>query len=70
MIDSLNDELKELERQRVAEMRKAEALQDELNHRGTGHEIEVEMRLKFESKLNNMYAMQREMEGNLDVMHK
>lgn len=43
-----------------------EELQEELAQRGSGHEYEVELRLKFESKLNQMFAKQRDLEVRLN----
>jgi hypothetical protein len=45
-------------------------LEEEIAHRGSGHENEVEMRLKFESKLNQMYAKLRETETKMTRVSK
>lgn len=37
-------------------------MEEEISHRGLGHEEEVGLRIRFEGKLNQMFAQQRDME--------
>jgi hypothetical protein len=41
-----------MESERLNEMRRRQELEEELASKGDGFEYEIEMRLKFESKLN------------------
>jgi chromosome segregation ATPase len=63
--NSLNESkefIKKLQRQLDLEIQKKEEMEDELMQKGSGHEEEVSTRIKFESKVNQMYAKQRDME--------
>lgn len=51
-----------LERERLQEQHRRLELEEEISHRGLGHEEEVELRIRFEGKLNQMFAHQRDME--------
>lgn len=70
VIDTLKKEVAEVERLRNKEAIKREDLEDELSHRGQDHEVEVAMRLQFESKLNSLYAAQRSLEGKLALANQ
>jgi hypothetical protein len=66
-IDDLIGDLKSLEHARLKEIARREELEEELLTRGSGHETEVEMRLKFESQLNHLYAVKQELEHKLET---
>ncbi len=56
----------ELERERTNERTLRLKLEEEYMQNSKNHEEEVQLRLKFESKLNSMHSMHRE----LDIKHK
>ena len=71
MIENINlsrQQLQQVQKDLMEEIRKREELEDELLQRGSGHEEEVTMRLQFESKLNQMYAKLRDMESKFELM--
>ena len=51
-----------LEHERLQEQHRRLELEEEISHRGLGHEEEVGLRIRFEGKLNQMFAQQRDME--------
>jgi chromosome segregation ATPase len=67
-ISSLKQELKSMQKDLQKEIEKREELEDELLQRGSGHEEEVSMRLLFESKLNQMYAKQRDLTTKVEQL--
>ena len=56
----------ELERERTNERTLRLKLEEEYMQNSKNHEEEVQLRLKFESKLNSMHSMHRE----LEIKHK
>lgn len=71
MLDNITlsrQQLQQVQKDLMEEIRKREELEDELLQRGSGHEEEVTMRLQFESKLNQMYAKLRDLESKLSLM--
>ena len=69
-IREMNGQLKLVENEKHTEQLKREELEEELQWRGRGHESEVETRLRFESRLNHLYAVKRELESELSVATK
>ena len=67
-INNVRNQLKSVQKDLQKEIEKREELEDELLQRGSGHEEEVAMRLLFESKLNQMYAKQRDMTTKLEQL--
>lgn len=65
-LEDIREQLNEAQGNLALETHRREELEDELQQRGSGHEKEVELRLKFESKLNQMFAQQRDLEVRLD----
>ena len=61
-IDHFRHKLGLMEHEMQQERHKREDMEEEISHRGSGHEEEVELRIKFETKLNQMFAKQRDME--------
>lgn len=67
-LEEAREQLRKFQRKLDLEIQRKEELEDELMQKGSGHEEEVNTRIKFESKVNQMYAKQRDMEtrtGNL-----
>ena len=56
----------ELEKERTNERTLRLKLEEEYMQNSKNHEEEVQLRLKFESKLNSMHSMHRE----LEIKHK
>lgn len=69
-IDFSKFQLQEIQKTLRVEVMKREEAEDELSRRGTGHEEEVELRLRFESKLNQMYAKLRDLEKNVSILNE
>ena len=69
-IINIRNQLKNVQKDLQKEIEKREELEDELLQRGSGHEEEVTMRLLFESKLNQMYAKQRDMTTKLEQLNE
>ncbi|OMJ72089.1 hypothetical protein SteCoe_29541 [Stentor coeruleus] len=67
-INNVRNQLKGVQKDLQKEIEKREELEDELLQRGSGHEEEVAMRLLFESKLNQMYAKQRDMTTKIEQL--
>ena len=67
-INTIRTQLRDVQIDLQKEIEKREELEDELLQRGSGHEEEVAMRLLFESKLNQMYAKQRDMTTKIDQL--
>ena len=67
-INSVKNQLKAIQKDLQKEIEKREELEDELMQRGSGHEEEVAMRLLFESKLNQMYAKQRDLTTKIEQL--
>lgn len=67
-INNVRNQLKDVQKDLQKEIEKREELEDELLQRGSGHEEEVAMRLLFESKLNQMYAKQRDMTTKIEQL--
>ena len=55
-------QMKTLEIERAKEEQRWKQLEDELTNVDCGNEGEVELRVQFEGKLNEMYSKQREIE--------
>jgi hypothetical protein len=53
----------ELERERINERQMRQKLEEEYMQNTKNHEEEVQLRLKFESKLNNMHSAHRDLES-------
>ena len=53
----------ELERERINERQMRLKLEEEYMQNTKNHEEEVQLRLKFESKLNNMHSAHRDLES-------
>ncbi|CAG9311629.1 unnamed protein product [Blepharisma stoltei] len=64
-ISQTRAQLLQVQRDLQKEIQKREELEDEIMQRGSGHEEEVAMRLQFESKLNQMFAKQRDMQTRM-----
>lgn len=64
-IDHFRQKLGLMEHELQQERHKREDMEEEVNHRGSGHEEEVELRIKFETKLNQMFARQRDLDTKL-----
>ena len=64
-IDHFRQKLGLMEHELQQERHKREDMEEEVNHRGSGHEEEVELRIKFETKLNQMFAQQRDLDTKL-----
>ena len=64
------DQVRKLQRQLDFEIQKKEELEDELMQKGSGHEEEVSTRIMFESKVNQMYARQRDIENKCMFMQE
>ncbi|OMJ77366.1 hypothetical protein SteCoe_23064 [Stentor coeruleus] len=69
-IDFSKFQLQEIQKTLRTEVIKREEAEDELSRRGTGHEEEVELRLRFECKLNQMYARLRDLEINANILNE
>lgn len=67
-MSSVRNQLRSVEKDLQKEIQKREELEDEIMQRGSGHEQEVAMRLLFESKLNQMYAKQRDLTTRLEQL--
>jgi hypothetical protein len=61
-IEVLQKYNEELERDRTKERTLREKLEEEYMQNSKNHEEEVQLRLKFESKLNNMHSVHRDLE--------
>lgn len=73
LIDNMNvvrTQLRDVQKDLQREIEKREELEDELMQRGSGHEEEVALRLQFESKLNQMYAKQRDLSTRLEQLNE
>lgn len=71
LLDNINQtraQLLQVQRDLQKEIQKREELEDEIMQRGSGHEEEVAMRLQFESKLNQMFAKQRDMQTKMSQL--
>ena len=55
-LNEAKENIKKLQRQLDFEIQKKEELEDELMQKGSGHDEEVSTRIKFESKVNQMYG--------------
>lgn len=53
----------ELERERANEKQMRQKLEEDYAQNTKNHEEEVQLRLKFESKLNNMHSAHRDLES-------
>jgi chromosome segregation ATPase len=62
-IEEMKEKMRKLQVRLDLEVQKKEELEDELMQKGSGHEEEVSTRIQFESKVNQMYAKQRDMEA-------
>lgn len=67
-MNTVKSQLKSVQVDLQKEIEKREELEDEIMQRGSGHEEEVAMRLLFESKLNQMYAKQRDLTTRLEQL--
>jgi hypothetical protein len=62
-LDEVTKKRDELERQKNEEEFMRRKIEDEFNKKVETHEEEVQLRLKFEQKLNNMHALQRDLQA-------
>ena len=62
-IDSSQRIIEELERERMNERQLRLKLEEDFSQNNKNHEEEVQLRLKFESKLNNMHSAHRDLES-------
>lgn len=62
-LSEMKEKMRRLQGRLDLEVQKKEELEDELMQKGSGHEEEVSTRIQFESKVNQMYAKQRDMEA-------
>ena len=60
-LDELRKRQLELEREREEEMLLRKKVEEEFSKNVQNHEEEVQLRLKFESKLNSMHALHRDL---------
>lgn len=60
-LDSLQKKKDELEKQKVEEEFLRKKIEEEFSKKVETHEEEVQLRLKFEQKLNNMHALHRDL---------
>ena len=67
-LNEAKENIKKLQRQLDFEIQKKEELEDELMQKGSGHDEEVSTRIKFESKVNQMYAKERDMDAKIYIM--
>lgn len=67
-LNDTKEQVRNLQRKLDFEIQKKEELEDELMQKGSGHEEEVSTRIQFESKVNQMYAKQRDMETKALIM--
>ncbi|OMJ80193.1 hypothetical protein SteCoe_19598 [Stentor coeruleus] len=63
-------QLQEVQKELRNEVDKREEIEEELLRRGLGHDEEVTMRLLFESKLNQMYAMIRDFHTKIELLNE
>ena len=63
-------QLQQVQRDLQKEIQKRQDLEDELMQRGSGHEEEVALRLRFEAKLNEMFAKQRDFETRIGHLNE
>lgn len=63
-------QLQEVQKELRNEANKREEIEEELLRRGVGHDEEVTMRLLFESKLNQMYAMIRDFHTKIELLNE
>lgn len=61
-IEALTKRCEELDKDRATEKAMRKKLEEEFNQNTKNHEEEVQLRLKFESKLNNMHSAHRDLE--------
>lgn len=61
--DTLTKYAEELERERANEKQMRQKLEEDYAQNTKNHEEEVQLRLKFESKLNNMHSAHRDLES-------
>ena len=62
-LDTQQKLCEELERERMNEMQMRKKLEEDYTQNTKNHEEEVQLRLKFESKLNNMHSAHRDLES-------
>lgn len=62
-LDELQKKKDELEKARDEEEFQRRKLQEEFSKKVETHEEEVQLRLKFEQKLNNMHALHRDLQA-------
>ncbi len=60
-LESLQKKKDELEKQKEEETFLRKKIEEEFTKNIQSHEEEVQLRLKFESKLNNMHALHRDL---------
>jgi hypothetical protein len=58
-VQNLTELLEKAETQKVMEMEERIKAQEAVRHDNQNHEEEVNLRLKFEDKLNNLHAINR-----------
>ena len=62
-LDNLSKKKDELEKAKEEEEFQRKKLQEEFSKKVETHEEEVQLRLKFEQKLNNMHALHRDLQA-------
>jgi len=62
-LDTLQKRKDQLEKQKVEEEFLRKKIEEEFNKKVETHEEEVQLRLKFEQKLNNMHALHRDLQS-------
>ncbi len=62
-LDLLTQRKDELEKQKQEEEFLRKKLEEEFSKKVETHEEEVQLRLKFEQKLNNMHALHRDLQS-------
>lgn len=62
-LESLQQKKDELEKQKEEETFLRKKIEEEFTKNVQNHEEEVQLRLKFESKLNNMHALHRDLQA-------
>lgn len=62
-LEEMKEKYRKMQIRLDLEVQKKEELEDELMQKGSGHEEEVSTRIQFESKVNQMYAKQRDIEA-------
>jgi DNA repair protein SbcC/Rad50 len=62
-LDELSKKKEELEKQKQEEEFLRKKIEEEFNKKVETHEEEVQLRLKFEQKLNNMHALHRDLQS-------